>query len=144
MLAIIIGLLSSHGSGTQANAGISFIYLFMVIFSFGWTPMQALYPAEILSYQSRAKGLAFLNIVTQGSSCINTFGLPVALEKLGWKTYIIFLVWDSFEVIMIYVFMVETKGLTLEQIDEVFAEPDPRNYSIQHAATLKAAKRDAA
>lgn len=88
--------------------------------------MQALYPAEVLSYQSRAKGLAFLNVVTQGSSCINTFGyapiyflahiptnprssLPVALEKLGWKTYIIFLVWDSFEVIVIYFFMVETK-----------------------------------
>lgn len=90
--------------------------------------MQALYPAEVLSYQSRAKGLAFLNVVTQGSSCINTFGyvpfkeyfpriysptsrfsLPVALAKLGWKTYLIFLVWDSFEVIMIYFFMVETK-----------------------------------
>jgi hypothetical protein len=100
----------------------------MVIFSFGWTPMQALYPAEVLSYQSRAKGLAFLNVVTQGASCINTFGwvlypctchaymyltrfvsLPVALEKLGWKTYVIFLVWDSFEVLMIYFFMVETK-----------------------------------
>ncbi|KAG9103833.1 hypothetical protein FRC06_007645 [Ceratobasidium sp. 370] len=143
-LAIIIGLLSTHGGSTQANAGISFIYLFMVFFSFGWTPMQALYPAEVLSYQSRAKGLAFLNVVTQGSSCINTFGLPVALEKLGWKTYIIFLAWDSFEVAMIWLFMVETKGLTLEQIDEVFAEPDPRNYSIQHAATLKAAKREAA
>ncbi|KAG8683726.1 hypothetical protein FRC08_014110 [Ceratobasidium sp. 394] len=144
MLAIIIGLLSSHGNSTQANAGISFIYLFMVFFSFGWTPMQALYPAEVLSYQSRAKGLAFLNVVTQGSSCINTFGLPVALERLGWKTYIIFLAWDSFEVVMIWLFMVETKGLTLEQIDEVFAEPDPRNYSIQHAATLRAAKREAA
>jgi len=141
MLAIIIGLLSSTGTSTQANAGISFIYLFMVIFSFGWTPMQALYPAEVLSYQSRAKGLAFLNVVTQGSSCINTFGLPVALEKLGWKTYIIFLVWDSFEVIVIYFFMVETKGLTLEQIDQVFAEPDPLKYSIEHAATLKARQK---
>jgi hypothetical protein len=47
----------------------------MVVFSFGWTPTQALYPAEVLSYQNRAKGLAFLNVVTQGSSCINTFGL---------------------------------------------------------------------
>ncbi|GAB1520816.1 hypothetical protein RhiTH_003904 [Rhizoctonia solani] len=140
MLAIIIGLLSSNGNSTQANAGISFIYLFMVIFSFGWTPTQALYPAEVLSYQSRAKGLAFLNVVTQASSCINTFGLPVALEKLGWKTYIIFLAWDSFEVVMIYMFVVETKGLTLEQIDEVFSEPNPRKYSVEHAATLKARK----
>ncbi|CEL62486.1 Lactose permease OS=Kluyveromyces lactis (strain ATCC 8585 / CBS 2359 / DSM 70799 / NBRC 1267 / NRRL Y-1140 / WM37) GN=LAC12 PE=3 SV=1 [Rhizoctonia solani AG-1 IB] len=144
MLAIIIGLLSSNGNSTQANAGISFIYLFMVVFSFGWTPTQALYPAEVLSYQSRAKGLAFLNVVTQASSCINTFGLPVALEKLGWKTYLIFLVWDSFEVVMIYLFVVETKGLTLEQIDEIFSEPNPRKYSIEHAATLKASKQETA
>jgi hypothetical protein len=25
--------------------------------SFGWTPMQALYPAEVLPYHTRAKGL---------------------------------------------------------------------------------------
>jgi hypothetical protein len=36
---------------------------------------QALYPMEILSFEVRAKGLAFLNICTQGASCINTFGL---------------------------------------------------------------------
>ncbi|TFY81912.1 hypothetical protein EWM64_g2102 [Hericium alpestre] len=86
-LAIVTGLLSDNGNGNQvrANAGISFIYLFMVIFSFGWTPMQSLYGAEVLSYEARAKGLAFLNVVAQASSCINTFGIPVALEKLGWK-----------------------------------------------------------
>lgn len=65
--------------------------------------MQALYPAEVLSYESRAKGLAFLNVVAQASSCINTFAyvyqtsavgvvltfdkyrMPVALEKIAWK-----------------------------------------------------------
>jgi hypothetical protein len=63
---------------------------------------QALYPMEILPFEVRAKGLAFLNVCTQGASCINTFGydaffveylvdadqvrsLPVALSKLGWK-----------------------------------------------------------
>ena len=35
---------------------------------------QALYPAEVLSYQARAKGLAFLGIVSQIATLINTFG----------------------------------------------------------------------
>jgi len=48
-------------------------------------PRQALYPAEIFPYHIRAKGLAFIGVVVQASSCINTFGLPVALEKLSWK-----------------------------------------------------------
>ena len=87
ILAIVTGLLGSNKGGNlmQANAGISFIYLFMVVFSWGWTPMQALYPAEVLSYEARTKGLAFLTVVTQASGCINTFGMPVALQKLGWK-----------------------------------------------------------
>ncbi|KAF9468534.1 general substrate transporter [Collybia nuda] len=131
ILAIVTGLLSTFGNATRANAGISFIYLFMVIFSFGWTPMQALYPAEVLSYQARAKGLAFLGIVAQIATLINTFGLPVALERLAWKVYVIFLVWDIFEVLVIYFFLVETKGLTLEEINEIFEEKDPRAYSIE-------------
>ncbi|KAF9013519.1 general substrate transporter [Cyathus striatus] len=110
ILAIVTGLLSSFGNAARANAGITFIYLFMVIFSFGWTPMQALYPAEVLSYQARAKGLAFLGIVAQVSTLINTFGLPVALEKISWKVYVIFLIWDIIEVVIIYFFLVETKG----------------------------------
>ncbi|KAF4617666.1 hypothetical protein D9613_005871 [Agrocybe pediades] len=129
ILATVTGLLSSFGSAARANAGITMIYLFMVVFSFGWTPMQALYPAEVLSYQARAKGLAFLGIVSQVATLINTFGLPVALQKIGWKVYLIFLIWDVFELIVIYFFVVETKGLTLEEINEVFEDKSPRHYS---------------
>jgi hypothetical protein len=60
--------------------------LFMVFFSFGWTPLQALYPAEVLSYENRAKGLALSGWVTSAVSCINTFGLPPALAALDWKS----------------------------------------------------------
>lgn len=35
-----------------------------------------------------------------------------------------------------------SQGLTLEQIDEVFSEPNPRKYSVEHAATLKAKKQE--
>ncbi|KAJ7288356.1 general substrate transporter [Mycena rebaudengoi] len=131
ILAIVTGLLSEFGSPARANAGITFIFLFMVVFSFGWTPMQALYPAEVLSFEVRAKGLAFLGICSQSASLINTFGMPVAIEKLGWKVYLLFVCWDSFEFVIIYFFVAETKGLTLEEITEVFEQPNPRKYSTQ-------------
>ncbi|KAG2010209.1 hexose transporter [Coprinopsis cinerea AmutBmut pab1-1] len=131
ILAIVTGLLSDAGelNAVRSNAGITFIFLFMVVFSFGWTPMQALYPAEVLTYEARAKGLAFLGIVAQMASLINTFGLPVALEKLTWKVYLIFLFWDIFEVVIIYLFVVETKGFTLEEIGEIFDHSHPKKYS---------------
>ncbi|KAF8895382.1 CobB/CobQ-like glutamine amidotransferase domain-containing protein [Infundibulicybe gibba] len=115
ILAVVTGLLSSFGSAARSNAGITFIYLFMVVFSFGWTPMQALYPAEVLSYEARAKGLGFLGIVSQTSTLINTFGLPVALEKLAWKVYVIFLIWDVFELVVIYSSSWRPKALHLRK-----------------------------
>ncbi|KAF9533254.1 general substrate transporter [Crepidotus variabilis] len=129
ILAVVSGLLSSFGNVARSNAGITFVLLFMVIFSYGWTPMQALYPAEVLSYEVRAKGLGFLGIISQLATLINTFGIPVALDKIKWKVYLIFLFWDIFEVIIIYFFVVETKGLTLEEINDVFESPNPRKYS---------------
>ncbi|EIN12674.1 general substrate transporter [Punctularia strigosozonata HHB-11173 SS5] len=137
ILAIVSGLLSETGNAARSNAGVAFIFLFGVVFSFGWTAMQALYPMEVLSYESRAKGLGFLNIITQGSSCINTFGLPVALQKIGWKVYLIFVFWDLFEVIVIYFTVVETKGFTLEEIEEVFKQPNPVKYSTEHRFRFK-------
>ncbi|KIJ54593.1 hypothetical protein M422DRAFT_24530 [Sphaerobolus stellatus SS14] len=142
LLAIISALLSHpNSSSARSSAGISFIYLFMVVFSFGWTPMQALYPAEILGYEMRAKGLSFLLVVVQAVSCINTFALPIALQKIGWKVYLIFLCWDAFEFAVVYFSMVETKGLSLEQIDEVFEQHNPRKYSIELKKRRKNATR---
>jgi hypothetical protein len=56
----------------------------MVFFSAGWTPLQALYPAEVLSYENRAKGLALQGWVTNAVSTINTFGMPPALAAIGY------------------------------------------------------------
>ncbi|KAJ6613345.1 major facilitator superfamily domain-containing protein [Mycena sp. CBHHK59/15] len=131
ILGIVSGLLSSYGSAARANAGITFIYLFMVVFSFGWTAMYVGFSPQELAYEVRAKGLAFLGIISQSASLINTFGMPSAIEALGWKIYLLFMCWDAFEVVIIYFFVVETKGLTLEEITEVFEQPNPRKYSTQ-------------
>ena len=45
--------------------------------------------------------------------------------------------WDVVEVIVLYTFMVETKGLTLEEIEGIFAQPNPRKYSLELRAKVK-------
>ncbi len=40
-----------------------------------------------------------------------------------------FVFWDIFELAFIYFFYVETKGRTLEELDQVFEEKNPRKAS---------------
>lgn len=122
---------ASTGSAAAARAGIAFNIIFGAIYSFGITPMQALYPVEVLSYEMRAKGMAFSSLVVSAAGLVNQFGTPVALERIGWKLYIIFAVWVAIEVVVVYFFLVETKGFTLEELDEVFASKNPVKASLQ-------------
>jgi hypothetical protein len=36
-----------------------FIFIFGAVYSIGFTPLQALYPVEVLSFEMRAKGMGF-------------------------------------------------------------------------------------
>ena len=51
--------------------------------------------------------------------------------------YLIFCIWDAFQVAIIYFTVVETKGLTLEEIEEVFSQPYPVKYSLEARARVK-------
>lgn len=141
---IVGALLSPSGvqSATRANAGISFIFLFMVFFSFGVTPLQGLYPAEVLSYENRAKGLALQGWVTNAVSCINTFGLPPALGSIGYITYFIFGAWDIVGVTIIYLFAVETRQLSLEEMATIFDSDSPKKTSFKLAAEARRRARE--
>lgn len=92
----------------------------------------------MLRYENRAKGLALQGWVTQVASCINTFGLPVALAKITYRVYFIFFAWDLVGIAVIYFFAVETKRLSLEDMDEIFQAKSPKAYSLQMAREAKA------
>jgi hypothetical protein len=49
-----------------------------------------------------------------------TFAFPYALAAIGWKTYMINASFNVLLVVWIYFFWVETKGLTLEEVDAIF------------------------
>jgi MFS family permease len=105
------------------------IYLFGIVFSWGWTPLQTLYAVECLENRTRAKGsganFLFLNV----AMIVNTYGISVGIAKIGWKLYLVYIVWICVELVVVYFFFVETKGKTLEELSEVFEAPNPRKAS---------------
>jgi len=52
--------------------------------------------------------------------------IPPSFVNIGWKTYIIYAVLNASFILIIYFFLVETKGRSLEELDAIFAAPgDP-------------------
>jgi MFS family permease len=64
-------------SGSRAT--IAFIYVFGITYSFAYTPLQALYPVECLSYENRAKGMGMYNLIVNIASFFNVTMLPATL-----------------------------------------------------------------
>lgn len=104
---------SGNHDGAAAQATIAFIFIFGAVYSFNITPLQALYPVEVLSFEMRAKGMAFSNLAVNAGACVNNLGWPVALKHITWHTYIIFCIWCSFQAVVWYFLLPETKGRTV-------------------------------
>lgn len=116
-----------------SNAVLGFIFIFGAVYSFCLTPLQALYPVEVLSYEMRAKGMAFSSLAVNAGGLLNQFAWPVSLANIGWKTYIVFVVWDAIQTAIFYFFLPETKNRTLEELDQIFESPNPVKASIRRA-----------
>ncbi|KUJ19850.1 MFS sugar transporter-like protein [Mollisia scopiformis] len=124
------GIQASRGDKASSAATVAMIYIFQVVYSVGWTPLQALYPVEVLSFEMRAKGMAFSGLFVNIGTLVNQFGFPVALANIKWKTYLVFMVWCAIQAIIIYFLIPETKNRTLEELDEIFKAKNPMKASI--------------
>lgn len=125
---------SDPSNVAAAKAGIAFYFIFSFIYCIGITPLQGVYAVEVFSYEQRAKGVGFQSLVVNAVSLINQFGTPVSLEKIGYKTYIVFCVWNFVELAISYLWSVETKDFTLEELDEIFESKNPRKASTARRA----------
>jgi len=139
LLAMVAALSSKYGKTGNtnvqgANASIAFIFVFGIIYAFTYTPLQALYCAEVMSQEMRAKGMAVHILISNIAGFINTFANSVGLQKLSWKYYFVFVAWDVIASVLWYFFGVETFGRTLEQLDTIFDAPWPARASTQKVA----------
>lgn len=93
--------------------------------------MQPIYPAEVVSNKMRAKAMGTFKLTAGAAGFLNTFVGPIALSSIGYWFYVFFVFWDTFELAFMYFFFVETKGMTLEELDAIFEARNPRKASIE-------------
>jgi hypothetical protein len=102
--------------------GIFFILLFDIIFSVSWNSGAPVYCTEIFPTPIRALagGLStFWSFVIQ---VILSQASPTALNNVGWRYYIFFIVMNASTATLVWLFVPETSGKTLEEINEVFGD----------------------
>lgn len=104
---IITTLTALYGDEANMNqygsrSAIAFIYIFGITYSFAYTPLQALYPVECLSYETRAKGMGMYNLFVNIAAFFNTYAIPTVWDKVEWRFYFLYIAWDVFEVVFIY------------------------------------------
>jgi len=120
---LVGGLTAAYGNSTNSSgiyATIAAIFLYNGTYSMGITPLTVLYPPEILSYRIRGTGMGLYTCLTKLCGLFVTMVFPFALEAIGWKTYIINASFDILMLLYVIFCWVETKGLTLEEVDIIF------------------------
>ncbi|EKG10305.1 Sugar/inositol transporter [Macrophomina phaseolina MS6] len=120
---IITGLSGSFAETGASSVGLAvvpFLFIFYAGYDIALTPLLVAYPCEIWPFQLRSKGNAVNYVTTVSAIFFNTFVNPIALDAIGWKYYIVFIVFIILYGITAYFWYPETKGLTLERIAIIF------------------------
>ncbi|KNZ81887.1 Quinate permease [Termitomyces sp. J132] len=125
IIAVIVGIF--HNSFPRqvllTSAGwiaCTLVWIFSMGFGYSWGPCAWILVAEIWPLSVRGKGLS----IAASSNWMNNFIVgevtPTMLDKLGFGTFVFFGVFSLLGGLFIMFFVPETKGLTLEEMDEVF------------------------
>ncbi|ANB14371.1 Snf3p [Sugiyamaella lignohabitans] len=120
-----IRILIPKDRSAASKAVIACSYLFVSSFAPTWGPGIWIYCSEIFPLRQRA----LANGICASFNWIFNFALalfvPSAFTNITWKTYIIFGVFCVAMIIHVFFLFPETKGKSLEEIDQIWAENIP-------------------
>lgn len=82
-LSAVLAKQGDNISQPIAQGALAAYFLFNVLISFTYTPLQGVIPAEALETTMRAKGLAASGVIVSAIGFINQFAGPIALKNIG-------------------------------------------------------------
>lgn len=123
-MAVLAGTTSPQAADSTAALVVAVIALFcfQFIFTTGYSGLTFLYAAEMAPLQVRAAVSAFSTATVWVFNFLLAEVTPIGFSTIGSKYYIVFAVVNAAIVPSVYFFFPETKGRTLEEIDEIFAQ----------------------
>jgi MFS family permease len=115
-----------HATKVDAGLTVLWIFLFQFCSSLLIATMHNLYPVEVLSLALRVKGMGLYGLVQGAAGTVSSYGISVGISKIGYKIWVVYIVYNTIQLGLSYFIFPETIGLSLEEIDYVFETPGVR------------------
>ncbi|KAF2225833.1 putative MFS glucose transporter [Elsinoe ampelina] len=119
---------STEVRGAASKAVIACSYLFVASYAPTWGPVSWTYPPELFPNRVRGKAVA---LATSGNWAFNFalgYFVPPAFVNIRWQVYIIFGVFCVAMFVHVYFMFPETAGKRLEEVTEIFEDPNGLPY----------------
>ncbi|KAF7553819.1 hypothetical protein G7046_g6985 [Stylonectria norvegica] len=109
------------------------VYCFQICSASTIATMHNLYPVEILSLAIRAKGMGLYSMMQGAAGVVHTYGIGVGINRLGYKIWVVYIIYNALQGVIAYFLFPETSKLSLEEIDTIFDTPgtNPVKLSIK-------------
>ncbi|WOO85250.1 Polyol transporter 5 [Vanrija pseudolonga] len=117
-------LLPDSQASTRTSLVAAFIYIYTVFYSVGEGPIAFLYPAEVFPTVHREQGMAWGVWANNFFASLLGLTFPSLLRGLTpVGAFCLYAGLNTLALSWVWCFVPETKGLTLEEIDQVFSVP---------------------
>ncbi|KAL1586451.1 hypothetical protein WHR41_05233 [Cladosporium halotolerans] len=120
-----------------------FIWMYFTAFSSGWISIPWLYAAEVNGLSMRTKATSLSTACDWLGNYLVVQATPPGIHHLKWGYYLIYGVVNVIWVPLIYYFLVETRGRSLEETDRWFhSNPGWLVHKADHSPAARSGKPD--
>lgn len=130
MFIIFTGLVAKFTqteSKTYASAAVAFIFLYVAVFGTFIDVNQYTFVSEIFPSHLRPMGMGIAISAYFLINLLWTQVAPTATANIGWKFYLIFICLGILHLCLLAVFLPDTTGIPLEEIDRLFGKEVAQN-----------------
>jgi MFS family permease len=115
-------------TGAASKAVIACSYLFVASFAPTWGPVSWIYPPELYPLRVRGKAVALSTSANWAFNFALGYFVPPSFVNIKWKTYIVFGVFCVCMFVHVFFMFPETAGKPLEEVEEIFTDPNGIPY----------------
>lgn len=118
----IIGFVACLAVGTKASskAAAAMLFGWICVFSPTWAPQPYIYISETMPLRHRHTGVGLGMSAQWLMAFLTVYAGPIGFEKVGWKIWVWFAVFNVIGFPYVYFFLRESRGRSLEHMNELY------------------------